>query len=284
MNLENKKQIATILLALGLGLVASVGTSQYVKSSIQSQTKRIAKEYEKQNSNQKAAFITELQRLDKSYAGRMKKLEQNIKKLEKRPVQVVSPVAGRKFTPPVDTTIFSYLTPPGKRALTVLIDSLSAVGGLINPGDYVDIIAHLKIPKSYSKKTEKQEIITVLFQNIQVLAVGANFRSEGSSELYNIQKNARSLNVTLALDPEQAGLLTFAQTNGKLQLALRSPAEDRTSIIQVASWEALSDYAKETQGTEIEVPKKKAKITTIIGEDSDEVESFIQIFRGGREL
>ncbi|MBI5023697.1 MAG: hypothetical protein HZC18_01685 [Candidatus Omnitrophica bacterium] len=48
MNIENKKQIATILLAVGLGLVATFLTSQYVQNNIAQQTKILAKEYTQQ--------------------------------------------------------------------------------------------------------------------------------------------------------------------------------------------------------------------------------------------
>ena len=76
--------------------------------------------------------------------------------------------------PPVQEMAFSLRTPPGKRAITVKVDSLSAVGGLVNPGDFVDIIAHLEMPDDMdivsSKKKKKQKtqtVTTVLFQNLQ---------------------------------------------------------------------------------------------------------------------
>jgi hypothetical protein len=104
---------------------------------------------------------------------------------------------------------------------------------------------------------------------------------------YEIQQRAKALNVTLALSPEEAGLLTFAEAHGDLQLSLRSPAETEDKVLQqVASWNALADFVLEHQGTELKIPSKK--ITP--PEEEEEVveekepEPYIQIFRGGREL
>ncbi len=186
---------------------------------------------------------------------------------------------------PAQEAIFSFKTPQGKRALTVLIDSLSAVGGLIRAGDFVDIIAQLNVP---NPKGGIQQVTTVLFQNIQVLAIGTRFISEADASVYATQQNARSLYITLALDPEEAGLVVFTQSNGRLQLSLRSPNEKETKILQVASWDALSDFVLERQGTELLVPRSRASLEAIEGDEmtpSDkEVKPFIQIFKAGQQL
>ena len=129
-------------------------------------------------------------------------------------------------------------------------------------------------------------MITVLFQNIQVLAVGTNYDPLGEAPQYEIQKNLRDLNVTFAVSPEEAGLLTFAQANGKLQLTLRSPAETQDRVLQeVASWDALSDFVLKYQGTELNISKKATpKKSEPELEVAEDLKPFIQIFRGGREL
>ena len=177
--------------------------------------------------------------------------------------------------------------PPGKRALTIKINSLSAVGGLVNPGDFVDIIASLKVPKELRDEADtRNEIVTVLFQNIQVLAVGTNYDPVGELPPYELQQKSSSLNVTLAVNPEEAGLLTFAQANGNLQLSLRSPTETQGNILQqVASWDALSDFVLERQGTELYPPRKVVEEEEEeVVEEKKEEKPYIQIFRGGREL
>ena len=285
MNVENKKQFATILLAVGLGLVAAMLMSKVVSDKVDQQTKTIAKEYQGRCvaliKRMDAAKRT-LQELAKNHAALAKRVAQQPKVLRQEETVSVKPT--------IQGTAFSLRTPPGKRAVTIMINSLSAVGGLVNPGDFVDIIAHLDVPdegEEISRKSKKniEKITTVLFQNIQVLAVGINFNPMGDIPPYEMQQKARALNVTLAVSPEEAGLLMFAEANGEFQLSLRSPAETEDKVLQqVASWDALSDFVLEHQGTELKVPMKKSTITPGETEGMEDDSPFIQIFRGGREL
>lgn len=287
MNIENKRQFATILLAVGLGLVAAMLMSKVVSDKVDEQTKIIAKEYQ----GRSAALVKEMDETKST----LKKLAQDHAALAKRVAEQPRTIVQQVSTPDkpsVQEAAFSLRTPPGKRAITIMIDALSAVGGLVNPGDFVDIIAHLEFPDesaegSRQPKKDQEKIITVLFQNIQVLAVGTNFNPSGEIPPYELQQKAKDLNVTLAVSPEEAGLLSFAEANGDLQLSLRSPAETEDRVLQqVASWNALADFVLEHQGTELKVPMKKSTIAPEEDEDDDEEEAkpFIQIFRGGREL
>lgn len=289
LNIENKKQLATILLAVGLGLVAAFLTSQYVQSSITKEVGGIAK----QSRQEAAALQKELQITQNE----LKKIIQQQALLEKqvkeqpKVIQQVQPTAAKQQ---VDQTAFSVVMPPGKRAMTIQIDALAAVGGLVSPGDFVDVLARLKIPEEEGdgekKKDKVHEVTTVLFQDIQVLAVGVNFKPMGGAEVYQVQQQQRMLNVTLAVTPEEAGLLSFVQANGTLQLSLRSPTEQGRQALQVASWDSLSDYVLDQQGTELYVPKKETEEEPAAEQEpekeekEEEKKSSIQIFRGGKEL
>jgi len=294
MNIENKKQFATILLAVGLGLIAVLLTSQYVQNKVVQQTEFLAKDFQKKN----AVLINELE-LMKKEVGRVQQEQAALAKAQQqlRLVSQSQEMSSASPKPPaVQMAAFSVRTPPGKRALTISIESLAAVGGLVNPGDFVDILAHLKVPMNLEDERAKPDVVTtVLFQNIQVLAVGTNFKPLANEPAYDLQQKTKTLNVTLAVTPEEAGLLTFAEANGTLQLALRAPAEESTQRVQVASWESLSEFVKEKQGTELVVPESKATVRSVekfspqkgisvdMEEDLEE-EPKIQIFRGGRSL
>jgi len=186
---------------------------------------------------------------------------------------------------------FAVRTPLGKRAVTINIDSLSAVGGLINAGDFVDVIAHLSIPQEKGKSNSKiKNASVILFQNIQILAVGTRFNPVGERPAYNSQARTSILRVTLALDPQQIGFLTFAQKHGKIQLALRSPAEENTRVSQLPSWETLSKYILMHQGTKIDIPKEKKKhkkkkhIKPVLKEEEpEEPKPMLKIFKRGSE-
>ncbi len=68
-------------------------------------------------------------------------------------------------------------TPVGKRAVTVKIDSLAAVGGLLNAGDFVDVIAQLNVP---SQESDKKTVTAMIFQGLQVLAINTNEDDPGA--------------------------------------------------------------------------------------------------------
>ena len=208
MNLENKKQLAIIVLAIGLGLVASVGTGYYIQDRVDQETQKLSQEFD----NQKVKPL--MREIDA--------LRKEMQKLATMQATAATQIQDQKGSaaPSVPKSSLALRTPAGKRAYTVLIDSLSAVGGLVNPGDYVDVIAHMGIPDPVTTTT--QEVSSMIFQNVQILAVGTNLQAPGG---YEQQQSARALNITFALSPEEASLMSFIEKNGKMQLILRAPAE-----------------------------------------------------------
>ncbi len=112
---------------------------------------------------------------------------------------------------------FRYLSegvPAGFRAITISVDKLSAVEGLVRPGDKVDIIGTFSFP---SERGQNPPIVVTLFQGVKVLATNKNlspYRAEGKADT-----------VTLALKPEDIKMLTYSLELGKIRLVLRSPTD-----------------------------------------------------------
>jgi len=266
---EDKKKIGVIVLAVGVGLIAVFLTSQYVQSQISKKEEESRQQYEK--------VIKPLQQEIQAVRQKLSDVERVSSQ------QVASLLEQQRKAPAGPAALQSSLaikTPAGKRAITILIDSLSAVGGLISPGDSVDVIAHLNVPRDAEGPgaASKPETVTAMvFQNVQILAVGSNLATPG---IYDAQQQSPNLKVTLALDPEEAGLLSFVQQNGKVQLILRPPSEIQLPILLAAGWQTLSDYVLEKQGIDLTTPRSKA----LVEPGAEEVQPYIQIFRGGREL
>jgi pilus assembly protein CpaB len=108
----------------------------------------------------------------------------------------------------------------GMRAVSVQIDKVKGVSGLIEPGDYVDVIADP--PKSGPQPPPASAIL----RGVRVLAIGESL--EYSSATPSPQE-ANSTTVTLEVTPKQADLLVMADLNATLRLALRSPKEPLNS-------------------------------------------------------
>jgi pilus assembly protein CpaB len=126
-----------------------------------------------------------------------------------------------------DDKSLSLLVPQGLRAVAIPAEETSTVGGLIIPGDMVDVIVVFP-----------EQSLTLL-QNVQVLAVGQVAEvlvpvAAGASATPGVlgraptdtepQPSAGSL--TLAVTQVQAQMLALAQQNGKLIATLRPRGEN----------------------------------------------------------
>jgi pilus assembly protein CpaB len=106
---------------------------------------------------------------------------------------------------------------PGMRAVSIPVDRVKDVSGLIQPGDRVDVIA---IPPAHNNGSPPRAV--TIFRGIRVLAVGNAL--ENPSATPSPQEQDAST-VTLEVSPSQADLLAWADANATLRLALRSPRE-----------------------------------------------------------
>jgi len=138
------------------------------------------------------------------------------------------------------------ITPAGKRAISIPVDNIASLSGMVRPGDYVDVIATLQVPvQGPGGQVSSQLAVVPLFQNVLILAVGQNTGSVASAESRYTEKEASSFGsalITLALAPQEANLIAFVQEQGKMRLTLRSPADAKIELVIPASWETLFQY------------------------------------------
>jgi pilus assembly protein CpaB len=105
---------------------------------------------------------------------------------------------------------------PGMRAVSIPIDQVKGVSGLVQPGDRVDVIA---IPPKTGDVPPKA--VTIL-RGIRVLAVGNSLEYPSATPSPAMQSAGT---VTLEVNPKQADMLAWADADANLRLALRSPKE-----------------------------------------------------------
>jgi pilus assembly protein CpaB len=107
----------------------------------------------------------------------------------------------------------------GMRAMSIPVDEVKDVSGLIQPGDHVDVYA---IPPRMGSETPKAFAI---LRNVIVLAIGGIIEpSAGASPGPQALRS-----VTLSVSPVQAKTLAVADLNATLRLALRPPDEPTRS-------------------------------------------------------
>jgi Flp pilus assembly protein CpaB len=280
---ENKKQILIIAGALIAGVVAVVLTSNYIKSSIEGQTATLAEHFDvrqkemataltQRSDQQMAALAQQLEQVKQDQAAAMQKQIAALQQAQAEQARLQAQQAAEGAQKKVHKPSLALKTPPGKRAVTVMIDSLAAVGGLLNAGDFVDVIAQLNVP---SQDPDKKTVTAMIFQDLEVLAINTNLDEPGA---YDDQQAAGSLKITFAVNPQEAGLLAFANKNGTLELALRSQGEKRAPKMKADTWKTLADYVLKNQGMNIQDPDGEGGNKTV------DTKAGIQIFRGGKEL
>ena len=140
----------------------------------------------------------------------------------------------------------SAATPIGKRAVTISVDNIASLAGMIKPGDYVDMVAAMAVPAvGADGKQTTQGMLMPLFQNVQVLAVGQETSATpriDSRYSKQSQDGAMSSLITVALAPQEANIVSFVQEQSKIRLVLRSPADSKSEPIRPVNWDTVFQY------------------------------------------
>ncbi|MBA5723931.1 Flp pilus assembly protein CpaB [Candidatus Liberibacter sp.] len=131
----------------------------------------------------------------------------------------------------------SSLLPRGKRAFATDISVSTASGGMIIPGDRVDVMMTRSVGEG---KTFAETILS----NIRVLAIDQSLEGEE-----NNKKSLIGATATLELTPGQAKVLLIAQqVASRLTLVLRSVA-DAKEADSGDSWSLLGDQSESENQT-----------------------------------
>lgn len=122
----------------------------------------------------------------------------------------------------------SYQVPDGMRAITIATDAVIGVGGYIEVGDLVDVLAYIKaepkdeIDANGEKKKVDGSVTTPVVQAVEVAKLGDITTQDAASA-----STAVYANITLFLEPEDCSKLFEAQeaSGGKLKVVLRQKAD-----------------------------------------------------------
>lgn len=113
--------------------------------------------------------------------------------------------------------------PEKERAMTIPVDAISGVAGLLRPGDRIDILGTFPIDEEDELIPDASGgstgyVTMSLLQNVTLLAVGQEI-SDADGGAYGGRGGYS--NVTLSVTPDEAELMVIAQTRGELMLLLR---------------------------------------------------------------
>lgn len=141
-----------------------------------------------------------------------------------------------------DDPPLSLVVPQGSRAVAISVSKPTGVGGLIRPGDYVDIILSLQVEvKLPEGQTGKNTLARTIMQNVQVVALEQDVKDtivteegetiEGVPGSEGIQPDATV--ATVVVSPVHAEVLALAdlckeQYSGRLTMVLRGFGDEGT--------------------------------------------------------
>jgi pilus assembly protein CpaB len=134
---------------------------------------------------------------------------------------------------------------PGMRAISVAIDDVSGNAGLIQPGDYVDLLLTQQIDTrtaggASAVAPDRAVEAETIANRLRVLAVGSAFQRAKGDAAQN-SSGSRARTVTFEVTPRTTQVIAVASHLGSLSLALRSFAtRDRRPPDARESVEALS--------------------------------------------
>ncbi|MBM3251525.1 MAG: Flp pilus assembly protein CpaB [Candidatus Omnitrophica bacterium] len=283
----DKKKISLIV-AVVMGLAAIILVNKYLQQVEQEKTKASVEVTRAVIATKRIPAGTAIDRtmvelrkipLEFTQPGALDSVEAALGKKAVIDIAANEQVLSSKFSDAISKGPGSTLamkTPFGKRAITISMDELSAVGGMIRPGDYVDIIGNFPFPQMMDGKVETQIATVMLFQNVLVLAVGAQIDQE-SLDKGSARSGAST--VTLALTPKEAELITYAQQQGQLKLVLRSPLDSTVESVPIASMDTLLQFIFSQQG--IDLSAVKSEDTQQVPIERQESQP-IEIYRGGK--
>lgn len=287
-NIDIQKRLPLII-AVVLGLVAVIFANSYLKQREQEIAARA-------RSREKVAQIV----VAKEDIPRGAHIERRMVALQKMPEQSIQPRATSSIERVIDKITIapisegeqillnklassaqafdslSYHTPPGKRAITIPVDNISSVGGMIRPSDYVDILGVVpEIVKTLDGEQVTRYATVPLFQKVLVLAVGSSLKGAPAVQTKRGERSPVANTITIALSPQETTMIAFVQEQGKLRFILRSPADTEVSQVYPANWDTLFMYL---------FPERQKMLEAMTQQEPQKIEAppEVEIYRGTR--
>jgi len=218
------KSLVLLMLALGCGLVASIGINQVMakrgSQSASGETTPVLVAATEIGLGD--PLIPELLKLeqwpsDKVPPGTLSKLSDVEDRRTRAKFYPGEPILEPKLFGAGEQSSATDQIPNGMRVVSVKVDTVSGGSGLVLPGDRVDLLLHVSENQSRGIATTTTKTI---LQEIKVFAVNDVY------ERVNGEKRITAQTISLLTTPEEAELVTLATNMGTIRLVLRSASDD----------------------------------------------------------
>ena len=130
------------------------------------------------------------------------------------------------------------LVPVGERAISIAISNAIAAGGLVSPGDHIDVIA------IFTEEAVGRDGTSIVAQNVEVLAISQIVLGDeiDTTREATATKSPQSVSatVTVAVSLEDAQRISLAESFGDLRVFLRNPDDDSEPVAVPLNLEAVA--------------------------------------------
>lgn len=222
------KSIILLTLALGCGLIASIGINQVMAN------RRTAPAQAAGETTPVFVAATEIGIGDpltpqvlklepwpkeKVPAGALGNLEDVEGRRSRSKFYTGEPILEAKLLPKGENGASAIdMIPKGMRVVPIRVDAVSGASGMILPGDRVDLLVHLREDASHGLA---RAITRTFLQNVKIFAVDDLYDRPGTEN-----KALAAKTISVLVTPEQAELVALASQLGSVQLVMRSAADD----------------------------------------------------------
>lgn len=222
------KSIILLTLALGCGLVASIGINQVMANrrtvpvQVAGETTDVyvaATEIGIGDPLTPKVLKVEPWPKEKVPAGALGKLEEVEGRRSRSKFYPGEPILEAKLLAKGESGASAIdMIPKGMRVVPIRVDAVSGASGMILPGDRVDLIVHLREDASHGLA---RAITRTFLQNIKIFAVDDVYDRPGTEN-----KSVSAKTISVLVTPEQAELVGLATQLGTVQLVMRSASDE----------------------------------------------------------
>ena len=224
----NKKATIVIALAIFAGLIAAWSAQQYISEKVdmlEEQARvetvpRVVAAYDLPEGTKIDAIHVAVREVPKEWVASGSILPDEFIQIEGQ-VVTASLKRGDQLlwanTAQLKNKPFSDKINPGRRAVTIPVDTINSVSGMLVPGDLIDLYV--------SFEYRRKPITAPLLQGVLVMATGQQSRPGQDPK----DSGNRYSTVTLDTAPEEAAKLVAARQAGTITALLRNPEDDKVT-------------------------------------------------------
>ncbi len=159
----------------------------------------------------------------------------------RRAIQKGEPIAKSVLVKSSEGGFMSAVLEPGKRAVSIAVDSTTGNAGFIFPGDKVDLI----LTHAVTNQSIQTRASETFVEDVRVLAVDQMLDNPEN-------KAVLAKTVTLEVSPKQAEEINLAKDLGKISLSLRSLSTSKVVHMDAAKTPENNEAPADTENAEAE--------------------------------